>query len=188
MTIHTPGPWFFDENDKVNPLRAYGINRKLSAQVAAEMGVELATETIAEVCDGSPCALADARLIAAAPDLLAAAIRILSLNRTQGVEDEDYRMAEEDLEAAIERATNGKEGSDACDEEAKLARKHVAIVTVTDPDSKAPVDVEIRKLESGGMVGIDASYLEQEVGSVWSPYDRGVEIIVPDDENTPNGC
>jgi hypothetical protein len=32
------------------------------------------------------------------------------------------------------------------------------------------------------MIGIDASYLEQEVGPVFSPYDEGVEINIPDDE------
>jgi hypothetical protein len=60
--------------------------------------------------------------------------------------------------------------------------KFVQIVTAIDPGSKRPVDVEIRKLDSGPMIGIDASYLEQEVGPVFSPYDEGVEINIPDDE------
>jgi hypothetical protein len=60
--------------------------------------------------------------------------------------------------------------------------KYVCIITVIDPDSKMPVDLEIRKLASGGMVGIDGSFLEQDVGPVYSPYDYGVELVIPDDE------
>jgi len=63
-----------------------------------------------------------------------------------------------------------------------IKSKYVTTITVTDPDSKLDVEVEIRKLESGGMVGIDGSYLEQDVGPVYSPYDKNVEIIIPDDE------
>jgi hypothetical protein len=58
----------------------------------------------------------------------------------------------------------------------------VQTVTVIDPDSKQPVEVEIRKLESGGMVGIDGLWLEQDQGPVYSPYDKGVELVIPDDE------
>jgi len=58
----------------------------------------------------------------------------------------------------------------------------VTCVTVTDPDSKAPVEVEIRKLvESGAMVGIDASYLASDVDEIRNPYNPGT-IEVPDDE------
>lgn len=64
----------------------------------------------------------------------------------------------------------------------KIKSKFVQVVTVTDPDTNLPVEVEIRKLETGGMVGIDASYLEQEVGPVHSPFDNGIEIDIPDDE------
>ena len=64
----------------------------------------------------------------------------------------------------------------------QIKSKFVQVVTVTDPDTKLPVEVEIRKLETGGMVGIDASYLEQEVGPVYSPFDKGIEIDIPDDE------
>ena len=58
----------------------------------------------------------------------------------------------------------------------------VQSVTVIDPDSKQAVEVEIRKLESGGMVGIDGSWLAQDEGPVYSPYDKGVELVIPDDE------
>jgi hypothetical protein len=56
-------------------------------------------------------------------------------------------------------------------------------VTVIDPDSKLPVEVEIRKcVESGAMVGIDGSYLEQEVDEVRNPYNPGL-LDVPSDED-----
>jgi len=59
---------------------------------------------------------------------------------------------------------------------------YVQTVTVVDPDSGNDVSVEVRKLETGPMVGIDGSYLEQDVGPVYSPYDRDVELEIPDDE------
>ncbi len=61
--------------------------------------------------------------------------------------------------------------------------KFVARVTVVDPDSHGEVEVEIRKIvEGGSMVGLDGSFLEQDVGCVYSPYDFGVRLRVPDDE------
>lgn len=64
----------------------------------------------------------------------------------------------------------------------KLKSVWVKSVTVIDPDSKLPVELEIRKLESGAMMGIDASYLEQDVGTVYSPYDKNVKVNIPDNE------
>jgi hypothetical protein len=64
----------------------------------------------------------------------------------------------------------------------KIKSKFVRVVTVTDPDTNLPVEVEIRKLASGGMVGIDASFLDQDVGPVYSPFDNGIEIDIPEDE------
>jgi hypothetical protein len=64
----------------------------------------------------------------------------------------------------------------------KIRSRFVIVVTVTDPDSNLPVDVEIRKLENGAMMGIDASYLDQDVGPVYSPFDRNMEVCIPDDE------
>ncbi len=52
-----------------------------------------------------------------------------------------------------------------------------------DPDSKLPVEIEIRKLESGGMVGIDGSWLAADEGPTYSPYDEGVELVIPGDED-----
>lgn len=63
-----------------------------------------------------------------------------------------------------------------------IATKFVRIVTVVDPDSKVQVDVEIRKMETGPMVGIDGSWLDQDVGDLYSPYDKGQKINVPDNE------
>lgn len=54
--------------------------------------------------------------------------------------------------------------------------KYVMHVTVIDPDSGAPVDVDIYKLDTGAMVGVDSSFIEQEVGEIYSPYDNGVEL------------
>lgn len=66
-----------------------------------------------------------------------------------------------------------------CDRTMRKNRtKHVTTITVTDPDSGLPVDVEILKMETGPMVGVDASYLEQDIGPVLSPYDPGVELKV----------
>jgi hypothetical protein len=47
-------------------------------------------------------------------------------------------------------------------------------VTVTDPDTQLEVDVAIYKEESGAMVGVDASYVEQDIGPVMSPVCNGV--------------
>jgi len=63
-----------------------------------------------------------------------------------------------------------------------IKTKYIQTVTVVDPDSGGEVAIEVRKLETGPMVGIDESYLEQDVGPVYSPYDRGVELEIPDDE------
>ena len=63
-----------------------------------------------------------------------------------------------------------------------IKTKYVQTITVIDPDSGGEVSVEVRKLETGPMVGIDGSYLEQDVGPVFSPYDRDVELNIPDDE------
>lgn len=65
---------------------------------------------------------------------------------------------------------------------AKKPTRYVTSVQVVDPDSQAPVAVEIRKTGGGYLVGIDGSYLEQDVGPVYDPCNFGVELEVPDDE------
>lgn len=64
----------------------------------------------------------------------------------------------------------------------KKPTRYVTSVEVVDPDSQAPVAVEIRKTDGGYLVGIDGSYLEQDVGPVYDPCCFGVELEVPDDE------
>ncbi len=58
--------------------------------------------------------------------------------------------------------------------------KKVKTVTVIDPDSKLPVDVVIIKLETGGMMGIDESFLANTDEPVYSCFDKGVMLDVDD--------
>ena len=109
---HTPGPWYHDADDKLNPERAFGIVRPLGAQFDIEAGTEGATEVIAEVCsdDGSGAAEADARLIAAAPDLLALAVAFTEWHANHFEDFSSEINAEllclaNDAAAAIARAT-----------------------------------------------------------------------------------
>ena len=83
---HTPGPWHYSPTDKLNPSRAYGINRDI--EVEGDEGMWPSTETIAEVCTGET-AEADARLIAAAPDL-AAVLRACASLRKRWQDDDDF--------------------------------------------------------------------------------------------------
>jgi hypothetical protein len=69
----------------------------------------------------------------------------------------------------------------------KQPTRYVTSVQVVDPDSQAPVALEVRKTEGGYLVGIDGSYLEQDVGPVYDPCNFGVELEVPDDEEDGGG-
>lgn len=65
--------------------------------------------------------------------------------------------------------------------------RFVDAITVTDPDTKLPVMVEIRKLETGEMVGIDGAVLDRldgdpEVDFLQNPYDEFSGLLIPDDE------
>lgn len=53
--------------------------------------------------------------------------------------------------------------------------KFVNEINFLDPDSNAIVHLSIYKLETGGIIGIDSSFLETEL-PVYSPFDKGVEI------------
>ena len=59
------------------------------------------------------------------------------------------------------------------DPSVKVKAKEVKTITVTDPDTKLPVEVMIYKEEGGGMGGVDASYVEQEIGPVVSSHGNG---------------
>lgn len=54
--------------------------------------------------------------------------------------------------------------------------KFVKSITVFDEDSRAEVQVYIYKLETGGMIGIDESFLANTDEPVYSPYDVGTEL------------
>ena len=61
----------------------------------------------------------------------------------------------------------------------------VANITVTDPETSFPVEIEVRKdLETGAMSGLDCSFLAQmeEQDAVCDPYNPGHLIEIPDDE------
>lgn len=60
----------------------------------------------------------------------------------------------------------------------KLTVKFVREITVIDPDTNAPVEVTILKLETGGMIGIDSTFLANTEEPVYSPFDNGVEVDV----------
>jgi len=57
-----------------------------------------------------------------------------------------------------------------------LKMKYVMHITIIDPDTQLPVEVQIYKMESGGMVGIDTSFIHNTDLPMYSPYDLGVEI------------
>jgi hypothetical protein len=58
----------------------------------------------------------------------------------------------------------------------KIKGKLVHHHTVIDPDTGGEVAVCIVKLETGGIIGIDASFLENTEEPVYSPFDKNVEI------------
>jgi len=62
----------------------------------------------------------------------------------------------------------------------KIKGKFVQEITVTDPDSNLPVEVTIIKLETGGMIGVDSSFVIEEL-PIYSPFDEGVEIEYTED-------
>lgn len=65
-----------------------------------------------------------------------------------------------------------------------IKTKYVETCPVIDPDTEGQVEVEIRKLETGGMVGIDTSWLASGERPTYSPYDEAVELDILDDEES----
>ena len=81
------------------------------------------------------------------------------------------------------RQKNRKRPNQAAHAAQKHRTRHVTTVTVTDPDTAAPVELEVRKdLVTGAMVGLDGSYLEQEVGPIFDPYNAGEQLLIGDNE------
>ncbi len=66
-----------------------------------------------------------------------------------------------------------------------VTSKFAAHVDVIDPDTKNTVCVEIRKLASGELIGLDQAYLDQladdEIGCR-NPYTADEVIEIPSDE------
>lgn len=64
----------------------------------------------------------------------------------------------------------------------RITARQISVITVTDPDSHLPVEVAIYKDDSSGaMFGVDASFIEQEAGPVYSPFVRGRVVQIKDD-------
>ena len=59
--------------------------------------------------------------------------------------------------------------------------KYITTVRVIDPDSDQEVEIEIRKLATGGMLGIDCGFLEKTTKKVYSPYKPGYYVNVVDE-------
>lgn len=54
--------------------------------------------------------------------------------------------------------------------------KFVKSITVTDPDTNLPVEVDLFKLETGGMVGIDESFISNTDEPIYSPFDKNKKL------------
>lgn len=106
MSSHTPGPWVIDWYDNYSE----ETGDTLPPTHAAAIRADGAKEAVCGTCDGChKIAMADAKLIAAAPDLLAALGRLAVRRVKDGpcwcyggpLHDEDCREAR----AAIAKAT-----------------------------------------------------------------------------------
>jgi hypothetical protein len=66
-----------------------------------------------------------------------------------------------------------------------IESQYVCTVTVLDPANSAPVEVEIRKLSTGAMLGLDGSFLDQmdEDATVTNPYDGDEQVSVSKSED-----
>lgn len=60
----------------------------------------------------------------------------------------------------------------------RIPSKQFATIVVTDPDTGAEVSVTMIKLDTGGIVGVDTSFLENTEEPVYSPFDCGVELNI----------
>ncbi len=62
----------------------------------------------------------------------------------------------------------------------KIKVNMLTIVRVNDPDTGNVVDVTIFKMATGGIIGIDSSYLENTEEPVYSPFDKNIELDLED--------
>lgn len=60
----------------------------------------------------------------------------------------------------------------------KIKTKFIEVIETIDPDSYLPVNLAIYKLETGGIVGIDVSFLQNTDETVYSPFDNGLELEI----------
>ena len=61
---------------------------------------------------------------------------------------------------------------------------YVSTVQVTDPHTGIEIDVDIYKDEgSGAMLGLDATFMDGDGGPVFSPYNQGQKVILPDEDD-----
>ncbi len=65
------------------------------------------------------------------------------------------------------------------DKKTETKAKFIKEITVIDPDTKGEVQISIYKLDNGGMIGVDSSFIETEK-PVYSPFDKSVEVIIPE--------
>ena len=57
-------------------------------------------------------------------------------------------------------------------------RVYIKEVTVIDPDSGGEVEIEIWKdMETGGMFGVDESFLEAENGCIYNPFSGEKQVL-----------
>jgi hypothetical protein len=122
--------------------------------------------------------------------------------RLSGMNEEDLTTAEGQIvkllvkAGYLERVDQGDYIDYDCagfdgDPEPVIESQFVQKVTVVDPDTRLDVEVEIRKMATGPMIGLDGSFLDQlgpkecpsrrGMDNPRSPYDNSI-INVPDDE------
>lgn len=58
----------------------------------------------------------------------------------------------------------------------KIKGKQFVEFSVRDPDTNGIVYIAVIKLETGGMIGIDSSFLANTEEPIYSPFDKNIEI------------
>lgn len=103
----TPGPWTLQPSETKAERKFYYILANTSGNPGAEWGQWVAESKYASLFKGTiEEALANAHLIAAAPDLLEALVFCQSVIKAQGMFDRSEQMAYDKAESAIQKALN----------------------------------------------------------------------------------